>query len=247
MNTKNNKRRRNSVEKIEKAFVELLQSRDMKEITVSDICKTTGLNRSTFYANYMDIYDLADKFREKLERDFALIFLDDLQREQNGALKMFRHIKENQIFYKTYFKLAYDEKHQVMVYDTVRAEKILRTSISNIILRFSATASMRLSKCGSPEDVWKLPKKWPTSLSRNTKADNRVVSEWTARAASEQALYLACSDFFTSRGAFTPYKNAHLFRIVQPFTVPVSIWMKAAFKETNRWKNRKPTGWQPPI
>lgn len=123
MNTKNNKRRRNSVEKIEKAFVELLQSRDMKEITVSDICKTTGLNRSTFYANYMDIYDLADKFREKLERDFALIFLDDLQREQNGALKMFRHIKENQIFYKTYFKLAYDEKHQVMVYDTDRAEK----------------------------------------------------------------------------------------------------------------------------
>ena len=106
MNTKNNKRRRNSVEKIEKAFVELLQSRDMKEITVSDICKTTGLNRSTFYANYMDIYDLADKFREKLERDFALIFLDDLQREQNGALKMFRHIKENQIFYKTYFKMA---------------------------------------------------------------------------------------------------------------------------------------------
>lgn len=52
-----------------------------------------------------------------------MIFLDDLQREQNGALKMFRHIKENQIFYKTYFKLAYDEKHQVMVYDTDRAEK----------------------------------------------------------------------------------------------------------------------------
>ena len=37
MNTKNNKRRRASQEKIEKAFIELLQSREIKEITVSVI------------------------------------------------------------------------------------------------------------------------------------------------------------------------------------------------------------------
>ena len=37
MNVKNNKRRRESQDKIEKAFVELLQSREIKEITVSDI------------------------------------------------------------------------------------------------------------------------------------------------------------------------------------------------------------------
>lgn len=123
MNTKNNKRRRESVEKIEKAFVELLQSHELKEICVSDICKMTGLNRSTFYANFLDIYDLADKFREKLEREFALAFKDDVQRERDGALKMFRHIKENQLFYKTYFKLSYDEQHQVFIYDTHRAEQ----------------------------------------------------------------------------------------------------------------------------
>lgn len=123
MNTKNNKRRRESVEKIEKAFIELLQSRELKEVTVSDICKITGLNRSTFYANFLDIYDLADKLREKLEQDFASTFSDNGNREENGALKMFRHIKENRIFYKTYFKLGYDESHQVLIYDTARAEK----------------------------------------------------------------------------------------------------------------------------
>ena len=64
MNVKNNKRRRESQEKIEKAFIELLQTREIKEITVSDIVKNTGLNRSTFYANYIDIFDLADKTRE---------------------------------------------------------------------------------------------------------------------------------------------------------------------------------------
>ena len=76
MNVKNNKRRRESQEKIERAFIELLQSRDIKDITVSDIIKITELNRSTFYANYTDIFDLADKTREKLENDFSNLFAD---------------------------------------------------------------------------------------------------------------------------------------------------------------------------
>ena len=123
MNTKNNKRRRDSQEKIEKAFIELLQTRDIKEITVTDIIKITGLNRSTFYANYIDIFDLADKTREKLEREFSNLFADyDYFNERSGALKMFKHIKENQLFYKTYFKLCYDDKHLISVYDKKRAE-----------------------------------------------------------------------------------------------------------------------------
>ena len=122
MNKKNNKRRRESISKIEKVFVELLQQRELNQITVSDICKITQLNRSTFYANFLDIYDLADKLRGKLERDFSQLFQNTDSREQHGALKMFTHIKENQIFYKTYFKLGYDKQHTVMIYDIKRAE-----------------------------------------------------------------------------------------------------------------------------
>ena len=124
MNVKNNKRRRESQEKIEKAFVVMLQKRDIKDITVSDIIKETGLNRSTFYANYIDIFDLADKTRERLEKDFSNLFADyDYFNERTGALKMFKHIKDNQLFYKTYFKLCYDDKHLISIYDTKRAEK----------------------------------------------------------------------------------------------------------------------------
>ena len=125
MNTKNNKRRRESVTAIEKAFVELLQTRELKDVTVSDLCKLTGLNRSTFYANFLDVYDLADKVREKLEEDFAAQFSTNAQHAYpgtDGALRMFTHIYENQLFYKTYFKLGYDETHQVMIYDAGRAE-----------------------------------------------------------------------------------------------------------------------------
>lgn len=124
MNIKNNKRRKESQEKIEKAFIELLQSREIKDITISDLIKMTGLNRSTFYANYIDIFDLANKTRQRLENEFGSLFADyDYFNERSGALKMFTHIKENQLFYKTYFKLCYDDKHLISVYDPKRAEK----------------------------------------------------------------------------------------------------------------------------
>ena len=124
MNVKNNKRRKESQEKIERAFVKFLQTREIKDITVSDLIKETGLNRSTFYANYVDIFDLADKTRAKLETDFSNLFAEyDYFNDRSGADKMFAHIKENQIFYKTYFKLCYDDKHLVSIYDPKRAQQ----------------------------------------------------------------------------------------------------------------------------
>lgn len=56
MNMKNNKRKRESMQKIEPVLVEFLQTKELNQISVSDICKKAGLNRSTFYANYIDIY-----------------------------------------------------------------------------------------------------------------------------------------------------------------------------------------------
>ena len=114
MNTKNNKRRQASKESIEKAFLQLLQTKEISQITVSDLCKKTELNRSTFYANYLDIYDLADKIRDKLEAEVNALYENDLFYNcGNDYLKLFQHINENQIFYITYFKLGYDRKHIV--------------------------------------------------------------------------------------------------------------------------------------
>ena len=125
MNTKNNKRRRESKEKIERAFIELLQTKELSEITVSDICKLCDLNRSTFYANYLDIYDLADKIRERLEEEVNRLY--DAERIQkfnsNNYLKLFYHIRNNQLFYRTYFKLGYDNKYQIKCYDINLAER----------------------------------------------------------------------------------------------------------------------------
>jgi len=110
MNKINNKRKKESTEKIKKIFVELIQTKELHEISVSDICKKANLNRTTFYSNYIDIYDLADKIKAELFEDVVDLYKNDLENGKKHSydfLKLFKHIKENQLFYKTYFKLDY--------------------------------------------------------------------------------------------------------------------------------------------
>lgn len=125
MNTANNRRRKESCEKIEKAFMELLQVSELAKISVSELCKITGLNRTTFYSNYTDIYDLADKIRVKLEDDVSDIYREEITVgfNSNDYLRLFQHIYENQLFYKTYFKLGYTQDYKIFRYDTKQAKE----------------------------------------------------------------------------------------------------------------------------
>ena len=81
MNTPNNKRRKESIDKIERAFIELLQTKELDNITVSEICKITSLNRSTFYSNFIDIYDLSDKVCKHLEEEFLSLYANEIKNE----------------------------------------------------------------------------------------------------------------------------------------------------------------------
>lgn len=110
MNISNNKRKRESQEKIQKVFIELIQTKEINKITVSDICKKANLNRTTFYSNYIDIYDLADKIKEDLFQKVLKLYPNEVKEKKHSYdfLKLFNHIKENQMFYKTYFKLNHD-------------------------------------------------------------------------------------------------------------------------------------------
>ena len=125
MNTPNNKRKKESMERIEKVFIELLQTREVSEISISDICKRARLNRTTFYSNYTDIYGLADTIRNNLENNLAELYRDEITRgfNSNNYLKLFQHIKDNQIFYQTYFKLGYDNNYKIIKYDVRLAKE----------------------------------------------------------------------------------------------------------------------------
>lgn len=124
MNVSNNKRKKSSIEKIEKVFIQLIQKKNIEEISVSMICELADLNRSTFYSNYIDIYDLAEKVMKNMEIEFGQFQLsNNAKQDSNGYLNMFRYIKDNQIFFKTYFKLESYSKSLPTQYNIELAEK----------------------------------------------------------------------------------------------------------------------------
>ena len=110
MNVVNNKRKKESKQKIKKAFFELIQTKEINEINITDLVKKAGINRSTFYVNYIDIYDLADKLREEMFNDILELYKEEAIKQKHcyNYLKLFSHIKENQIYYKTMLKLNFD-------------------------------------------------------------------------------------------------------------------------------------------
>lgn len=165
MNTKNNKRKRESKEKIKKEFINLIQTRELNQISVSDICKRAELNRTTFYANYADIYELADSVRQELEDNLSVIYAEEIENRYNSHnfLKLFCHIAENQLIYKTYFKLGYDNNYKILQYDTELAQKLFGNRFVNYHFEFfksgiTAVIKMWLANgCKeTPEEIYEI-------------------------------------------------------------------------------------------
>lgn len=137
MNISNNKKRKSSIEKIEKTFIQLIQKKNIEEISVSSICEIAGLNRSTFYSNYVDIYDLAEKVKKQMEVEFAKFQLsNNAKQNYDGYLTMFRYIKENQIFFKTYFKLEEISMDLPTQYNIELAEKYYNNKFIDYHIEF---------------------------------------------------------------------------------------------------------------
>lgn len=159
MNTKNNRRKRASMQKIEQVLVELLQTKELNQISVSDICKRAGLNRSTFYANYVDIYGLADAIREKLEDQVAELYKDEIEQgfNSNNYLLLFQHIAQNQIFYRTYFKLGYDEKYKILAYDYNLAKKHFDNRFIEYHMEFFKSGLTKIIKLWLQNDCKETP------------------------------------------------------------------------------------------
>lgn len=61
---------------IKETFLDLVSKKDIKKITVSEICNLADINRATFYRYYLDTYDLLDKIEEE--------FVNELKNASNN-------------------------------------------------------------------------------------------------------------------------------------------------------------------
>lgn len=108
MNTKNNQRFQSTEAVLEQVFLELCKNTPPQKVTVSQLCIATGLNRSTFYAHYLDVPDLIYKTGRKHIASIGEIF-----RESSDSVKVFlnptylarmiSYIGEHADFFQVYF------------------------------------------------------------------------------------------------------------------------------------------------
>lgn len=97
----NDRRTRLTKALIRQAFTSLLEEKPIQRIAVTELCQRAGINRSTFYAHYGDIYDLLQQIEEDMLRDFqqALAPLLEADLEMLSPLQIttgiYRCLKDN--------------------------------------------------------------------------------------------------------------------------------------------------------
>ena len=71
MNTKDNKRHQETLQRIYVTFAELLWEQKLNKISVTALCEAASIDRSTFYANFEDISALANSYAAEIEKQVA--------------------------------------------------------------------------------------------------------------------------------------------------------------------------------
>ena len=97
---KEDRRVRRTKKLLTQALTELLQRKQINEITVKELTDLADMNRGTFYLYYKDIFDMLDKIEDemfqRLDAIAALHEHEDVARQFKPILlDLFRFIEEN--------------------------------------------------------------------------------------------------------------------------------------------------------
>ncbi len=105
MNIKNNARGRASCQALRQALLELLESQELPQITIAQLCRQAGVNRSTFYAHYENIGDLLNELEEEMDSTLLSQFrwvrdMDSAMLDRRSFLIVTRHIATYPAFFR---------------------------------------------------------------------------------------------------------------------------------------------------
>ncbi|AKS70074.1 TetR family transcriptional regulator [Staphylococcus schleiferi] len=99
------KRIKKTQKAIKQTILNLLQEKQIEEITVTDICEESEIVRRTFYAHYTDKYDLIEHIMD----DYISDFIEICHFKENvdftlGNIKWFQYLYENREIFNTLFR-----------------------------------------------------------------------------------------------------------------------------------------------
>ena len=100
MNTRGNQQYQETHGKIIETVIALLQKKELRQITVAEVCRAVEINRSTFYEHFLDIYDVMDKTEKDYAKQMADLIAENLPLSLKGAsLQVLDFIRERKAFY----------------------------------------------------------------------------------------------------------------------------------------------------
>ena len=128
----------NTASKMDEALIKLLEDKSFEYITVSDICKQAGVNRSTFYLHYENTHDLLEETTRYLFDSFLSYFSDNTKAVATNLtecdLSELNFIKEDYLIpYLTYFKNNRRVFSTILAHSkTFETEKVFHRLFQNI-------------------------------------------------------------------------------------------------------------------
>lgn len=137
---KNDRRVKKTNRALREELIKLLETKDIKEITVKELTEAADVNRSTFYFYYEDIYDMVKQMQNEIYDVFYETVIDSSEKvtqveEYVGYIKrFFDFCKDNEIQCK--FVLSNDINNEL----TEKIKKAVRSNIPDSRLVYPATS-----------------------------------------------------------------------------------------------------------
>ncbi|MGT2930388.1 TetR/AcrR family transcriptional regulator [Streptococcus dentasini] len=95
--TKDNRKKRTR-KALEQAMVQLLGSHNFDEITTSQLAKTAGISRSSFYTHYKDKYDMIDRYQQAIFNKLEYVFDKHHRDIESTLLEVFEFLDRESLF-----------------------------------------------------------------------------------------------------------------------------------------------------
>lgn len=164
---------------LKESFLNLLERKDISQITVKEICEDADINRATFYSHYTDVYDLMKKIEDEF-LDNVDVYLSQLEvKGQNVndlllAEKIFDYIKDNAKLCKLLLSergdISFQKKIMTIVYDKIISELTVNNKISKEDAEY--VYSFTITGCVGIVQRW---------LDDNMKKSSRFMAEMVIR------------------------------------------------------------------
>lgn len=114
MNQAGNIRHQETEKALQDALLALLERKELKDVTVKELCETAQVNKATFYRHYQDIYALAERIEQGIQS--GLVRLLDTGKErpltaligEEELAAVIGYIGEHAVFYREYLKTGHD-------------------------------------------------------------------------------------------------------------------------------------------